>query len=106
MIEVDLEFAVMLLIGSFGVVLWQEENIYRGYLQPKLEAIAGRWKANISQAILFSIAHIGFWQSPSLKSLAVVALIGFILGYYRQHYRSLVAPFIAHGLVDFLPIFW
>lgn len=109
-IRVDSEIALMLFVGSFGIASWQEENIYRGYLQPKLEAVFGDLRANVSQAILFSVAHIGYWQFtsalPFLVDLALLALMGIILGYYRQNYRSLVAPFIAHGLVDFLPIFW
>ena len=109
-INVDAEIAVILFVVSFGVASWQEENIYRGYLQPKLRAVMVKWRANVFQAILFSITHIGYWQFtsalPFLMGLAVVALMGFILGYYRQHYGSLIAPFIAHGMVDFLPIFW
>ena len=62
------------------------------------------------QAILFSIAHIGYCQFtsalPFLRDLALVTIMGLMLGYYRQRYDSLIAPFIAHGLVDFLPIFW
>ena len=109
-INVDVRIAVLLFVGSFGVASWQEENIYRGYLQPKLKALVGKWWENFFQAILFSIAHIGYWQFtsalPFLRDLAVVAIMGLILGYYRKRYDSLIAPFIAHGLVDFLPIFW
>jgi len=97
-------------IWCFLIASWQEENIYRGYLQPKLAVLTGKWKANAIQAVLFSVAHIGYWQFTSLvpfiTNLAVVALIGFILGWYRQRYDSLVAPFIAHGLINFLLIFW
>lgn len=106
----DVEVAIMLFIASFAIASWQEENIYRGYLQPKLAVFTGKWRANAIQAVLFSVAHIGYWQFISLASfiisLVTVAIMGFILGWYRQRYDSLVAPFIAHGLVDFLPIFW
>ena len=107
---VNMDIAVMLFIGSFAIASWQEENIYRGYLQPKLAVLTGKWKANAIQAVLFSVAHVGYWQFtspiPFITNLTMVALMGFILGLYRQRYDSLVAPFIAHGLVDFLPIFW
>ena len=106
----NVEIAVMLFIGSFAIASWQEENIYRGYLLPKLAVLTGKWKANAIQAVLFSVAHVGFWQStspiPFITNLAIVAIMGFILGWYRQRYDSLVAPFIAHGVVDFLQIFW
>ncbi|MFQ6124269.1 MAG: lysostaphin resistance A-like protein, partial [Candidatus Heimdallarchaeota archaeon] len=109
--DFDVGAAVILFVVSFGVASWQEENIYRGHLQPKLELLATpKWRANAIQAILFSIAHIGFWQFTSIATLlfdlAKVALLGFVLGYYRQRYGSLLAPFIAHGLLDFFPIFW
>jgi membrane protease YdiL (CAAX protease family) len=109
-IYVNVEAAAMLFIASFAIASWQEENIYRGYLQPKLAVLTGEWKANAIQAVLFSIAHIGYWQftslAPFITDLAILVIMGFILGWYRQRYDSIVAPFIAHGLVDFLPIFW
>ena len=64
-ISIDAQSAAMLLAGSLGVASWLEENICRGHLQPKLAAVIGMWEANITQAILFSIAHIGYWQFAS-----------------------------------------
>jgi hypothetical protein len=29
-----------------------------------------------------------------------------LFGLYRYRFNSLVASFIAHGLLDFLPVFW
>ncbi len=109
-IHINPRDAIFLFLASFGVASWQEENIYRGYLQPKLEAVASKWKAILGQAALFSIAHIGFYpfevSLQFLLGLLELALVGIILGYYRRRFNSLVAPFIAHGLLDFLPIFW
>ena len=72
--------------------------------------MAGKGKAILGQAVLFSIAHIGFYPfEASLQfflGLAELAIVGIILGYYRRRFNSLVGPFIAHGLLDFLPIFW
>ncbi len=102
--------ALLSFLGGFGVASWQEENIYRGYLQPKLEAVAGKGKALLFQAGLFSIAHIGYYPFEAslqfLLGLTELAIVGIILGYYRRRSNSLIAPFIAHGLLDFLPVFW
>jgi len=109
-IQVNLGDVIILFLASFGVASWQEENIYRGYLQPRLEAVAGKWKAILFQAVLFSIAHIGYYAfEASLQfflGLAELAIVGVVLGYYRRRFNNLIAPFIAHGLLDFLPIFW
>ncbi|NIQ07109.1 MAG: CPBP family intramembrane metalloprotease [Candidatus Korarchaeota archaeon] len=101
-------FALFLM--SFGVASWQEENLYRGFLQPKLETQIGDRGAIVTQAVLFSVAHIGYWSFTTLMvfllNLLLVGVMGVILGYYRQRYTSVIAPFLAHGLVDFLPVFW
>ncbi len=109
-VHIPLTDAVVIFLASFGIASWQEENIYRGYLQPKLEALGRKKAAIIIQAVLFSLAHIGYYgfdASPEFfLGLLELAVVGLILGYYRQRFNSLVAPFIAHGLLDFLPIFW
>lgn len=109
-LHVDIKTAAIVFFASFGVAAWQEENIYRGYLQPKLSNLIGKWRANVFQGVLFSIAHIGYYSLeltiPFFIGLVELALVGIVLGFYRQKYDSLTAPFIAHGLLDFLPLFW
>jgi membrane protease YdiL (CAAX protease family) len=60
--------------------------------------------------VLFSAAHIGYYRfdtSPQfILGLMELAAIGILLGLYRYRFNSLVAPFVAHGLLDFLPVFW
>ena len=109
-LHIPLADAFVIFLASFGIASWQEENIYRGYLQPKLEALSGRGTAIIVQAVLFSLAHMGYYgfdASPQFfLGLGELAAVGILLGLYRYRFNSLVAPFIAHGLLDFLPIFW
>jgi len=109
-LHVPLRNALVVFLASFGVASWQEENIFRGYLQPRLKALAGKGAAIILQALLFSLAHIGYYRfetsSHFFLGLVELAAVGLILGVYRHRLNSLVAPFIAHGLLDFLPIFW
>ena len=60
------------------IASWQEENLFRGYLQPHLIQKLGHWPGSLAQAALFSIAHLGFhliwWQ------FVASFLLGLILG--------------------------
>jgi len=83
-------------LWGFFMAAWQEENLYRGYLQPLLIERLGLWPGIIVQAALFSVAHVGWFTAwPPFVSAFVV---GLILGWLRGREGSLVAPFIAHGL--------
>ncbi len=82
---------------AFGIAAWVEENLFRGYLQPTLTKSVSLWMAIIIQALLFSAAHIGWFTRPVDFGSAFVA--GLILGWLRGRDRSLVAPFLAHGLL-------
>jgi len=89
----------LLLSVSFGwlVAAWSEENVFRGYLQPLLAARYGLPSAILLQAALFSLAHIGCNQAWPFFILWFVT--GAILGWLRGRDGSLVAPFVAHGLI-------
>jgi uncharacterized protein len=81
---------------GFLIASWQEENLFRGYLQPHLINKMGHWPGILAQAALFSIAHLGFhliwWQ------FVASFLLGLILGWLRGKNRSIIPAFIAHGL--------
>jgi membrane protease YdiL (CAAX protease family) len=89
----------LLMSVSFGFLIaaWSEENVFRGYLQPLLAARYGLLSAILLQAALFSLAHIGCNQEWPFFILWFVT--GAILGWLRGRDGSLVAPFVAHGLV-------
>jgi membrane protease YdiL (CAAX protease family) len=91
--------AGLLMSVSFGflVAAWSEENVFRGYLQPLLAARYGLPSAILLQAALFSLAHIGCNQAWPFFILWFAT--GAILGWLRGRDGSLVAPFVAHGLV-------
>ena len=82
---------------GFFIASWMEENLFRGYLQPLLIERWGLWRAILAQAALFSAAHIGYAQAWPFFLLYF--LTGVILGWLRGRNGSLVAPFIAHGLI-------
>lgn len=91
-----LELLMSVCFGFF-IASWQEENLFRGYLQPLLIERLGLWPGIIGQAALFSIAHLGWYPSWHFFVFAFAA--GLILGWLRGRDGSLVAAFVAHGLV-------
>lgn len=88
---------VMSVFFGFFIASWQEENVYRGYLQPLFVARWGFWPGNAAQAALFSLAHIGWFPSWPYFLLAFVT--GIVLGWLRGRNGSLISPFVAHGLM-------
>lgn len=88
---------LMIFLWGFLFASWQEENLFRGYLQPLLIARTGYWPGIVLQAALFSLAHIGYFTT--LFPFVLSFIIGLVLGWMRGRDRSLVAPFLAHGLI-------
>jgi len=87
---------LLVMFFAFGLPAWVEENLYRGYLQPLLAGKMSIWLAIIVQAIIFSVAHLGY--SSHLLDFGSAFVTGLILGWLRGRESSLVAPFVAHGL--------
>ena len=81
---------------AFSQPAWVEENLFRGYLQPRLSHRMKLWLAIVVQAVIFSLAHLGYLSGPMDFGQTFVA--GLILGWLRGRKSNLVAPFIAHGL--------
>ncbi|UCC69026.1 MAG: CPBP family intramembrane metalloprotease [Armatimonadota bacterium] len=88
--------AMSVLFGFF-IASWQEECLFRGYLQPLFIERWGLWPGMLTQAALFSVAHIGW--APSWPYFVLFFVIGIVFGWLRGRDGSLVAPFVAHGLV-------
>lgn len=82
-------FAIMGLVAAIP-----EETIFRGILQPTLQAKLGRWPGLILGAAIFSVYHFAF--VPVL--LVTHFCHGLILGLLRERTGSLWAPAIAHVL--------
>jgi len=91
--------ASVLLSVAFGflVASWSEENVFRGYLQPLFISRYGLGPGIVLQAALFSVAHLGYYQAWPYFVLAFVH--GLVFGWLRGRDGSLVAPFLAHGLL-------
>jgi membrane protease YdiL (CAAX protease family) len=88
---------LMSFLWGFLFAAWQEENLFRGYLQPLLIERWGYWPGIGAQAALYSLAHIGY--HTMLPLFALTFAIGLVLGVLRGRNGNLVAPFLAHGLI-------
>lgn len=86
----------IVLLFTFGLPAWAEENLYRGYLQPLLANKMNLRLAIVVQATIFSLAHLGY--SSHTFDFGSAFVTGLILGWLRGRDSSLVSPFISHGL--------
>jgi len=85
-------FALMGVIAAIP-----EETIFRGILQPTLQAKLGRWSGIVLAALVFAVYHVQF--AFALPVLASHTCLGLVLGLLRERTGTLWAPGIAHALV-------
>lgn len=83
-----------------GVV---EEYFFRGYLQPRLEALTKStfWGIFIS-ALLFGAVHCGY---GTLQNIVVPLVIGIIFAIYYWKYRNIYTLIICHTLIDLISVY-
>lgn len=97
--SVYIQFMVLVVWGSAGI---GEEMFARGFLLHRLEAVFANarsawWLAAITQAVVFGALH--FYQGPT--GMIGAAVIGFLMALlFRYTGRNLLAPILAHGLID------
>jgi membrane protease YdiL (CAAX protease family) len=89
---------------SFLIASWQEENIFRGYLMGYFTRRFDIEQAIIYQALVYSLAHMGFYLFLPISSLILSLIFAFILGllfgYLRIKTKSQVPAFVAHTIID------
>ena len=73
---------------AFGLVAWVEENLFRDYLQIQLADKMNIGLAIILQALIFSIAHLGY--SRHILDFGSAFITGLFLGSLRGRESSLV----------------
>lgn len=95
-----------LALGLVGVV--EEEFLYRGVPQSKLERVVSQERAWILSGLLFGLSHVpndffgAFWVvdggDPLVATLRLTQQIaaGLLYGLFYAKSRSLVAPVFAH----------
>ena len=85
----------LLLIMLVGIeAAFTEESLFRGDLQPALQARLGRWPGLVVCAAIFAVYHLRF--SP--WGLAGKAIFGGVFGLLRMRTGRLVAPAVAHWI--------
>jgi membrane protease YdiL (CAAX protease family) len=95
-------FAVNLLLGwffGFAVAAFQEETLFRGFLQNLLQERYGRIVAIVGQASVFALAHLGYYPVSAWPLLLVVFLVGIVTGWLVDRRGTLLPAGIAHGFI-------
>lgn len=101
---------VQLLIG---LVLWPlvlspfQENVFRGWMQPRLQEVLGRTPALLVTSTAFALWHLAPPLSGTATStisfaapvaLAMAFVLGLLTGWTRQTTDSMIAPWLGHAL--------
>ncbi|MFC1736270.1 lysostaphin resistance A-like protein [Candidatus Hydrogenedentota bacterium] len=94
---------LMTLFFAFTVKSFNEETLFRGFLQPVLTEKFGPWRANFVQAALFSLSHIGI--APMGLSIMSVLLVitfvsGLVFGWLTMKRGRLLAAGALHGFLS------
>jgi membrane protease YdiL (CAAX protease family) len=93
---------VNLLLGlffGFAIAAFQEETLFRGFLQRLLEERYGRLLAIVGQAAVFTLAHLGYYPVSAWPLLLVVFLVGLVTGVLVDRRGTLLPAGLAHGFV-------
>jgi membrane protease YdiL (CAAX protease family) len=99
----DLPFWVLVAVGSFGLVPVVEELFFRGYVQTRLTEDLGAPAAVVATALFFVLSHGQYYLQPSPRNALVLAaslVQALAWGYVFARTGSLVAPILAHALVN------
>lgn len=87
------------LVFGFAVAAFQEETLFRGFLQTALADRIGEWPAVLAQAGAFSVAHVGYYPLTAWYLFVIAFAAGLVYGWLRKRRGRLLAPGIAHGLL-------
>jgi membrane protease YdiL (CAAX protease family) len=95
-------FAVNLLLGwffGFAIAAFEEETLFRGFLQGLLQERYGRVVAIVGQAAIFALAHLGYYPVSAWPLLLVVFLVGIVTGWLVDRRGTLLPAGVAHGFI-------
>jgi membrane protease YdiL (CAAX protease family) len=90
---------LLLLVFGLAVASFQEETLFRGFLQTELADRYGEWPAVVLQAGAFSVAHVGYYPFTAWYLFAAAFAGGLVYGWLRKRRGRLLSPGIAHGLL-------
>lgn len=78
-----------------------QELQFRGLLLSWFEEWMPRWGANLTQALLFGLLHVGvIFEGPGIPLIPLAAVLGLVEGAMVQRTGSLWPALILHALVD------
>ena len=98
---------------AVGVPVWLlimspfQEFLFRGWLQPRLQAALGRWMGIVIASLAFALWHYfppleGTMTStlPISTPIGVVSAagLGLLMGYLYDRTQNMVAPWLGHAL--------
>jgi membrane protease YdiL (CAAX protease family) len=84
---------------GFAIAAFQEETLFRGFLQRLLHARYGRVTGIVGQSTVFTLAHLGYYPVSAWPLLLVVFLVGLVTGWLVDRRGTLLSAGIAHGFV-------
>ncbi|MFC6865141.1 type II CAAX prenyl endopeptidase Rce1 family protein [Halomicroarcula sp. GCM10025817] len=96
------DWVTTLLLGwffGFAIAAFQEETLFRGFLQGLLRERYGRAVAVVGQAAVFALAHLTYYPVSAWPLVLVVLLVGLVTGWLVDRRGTLLAAGIAHGFV-------
>ncbi|HXQ11612.1 MAG TPA: CPBP family intramembrane glutamic endopeptidase [Caulobacteraceae bacterium] len=85
---------------------FQEEILFRALFLRKFISIFGFWTANVIQALVFTIAHVGISYTTNVILFLILFVfpLGLFCGYLMRRTDSVLAPAIFHAGAD-IPIY-
>lgn len=83
---------VLVILFELAVRAFQEETLFRGFLQAAFENRFGPRTANVLQALAFSIAHIGYIPTPEWPLYVLAFALGIVFGGVRMRRGRLLSP--------------
>ncbi|MBN1660871.1 MAG: CPBP family intramembrane metalloprotease [Anaerolineae bacterium] len=101
-VQVAIAFPVWLLVMSPF-----QEFFFRGWLQPRIQSMVGRWGGLALTAAFFTLWHFcpqlegtATATLPLGSSLGLISIFvaGLLFGYIHQRTGNILAPWLAHGV--------
>jgi membrane protease YdiL (CAAX protease family) len=84
---------------GFAIASFQEETIFRGFLFDALHERFNTFWSVIFQALIFSVAHIGYYPLDRWILFILAFFLGIVYGALRAKRGSVIAAWISHGLI-------
>lgn len=84
---------------GFAIAAFQEETLFRGFLMEALQKRFSIVWSLLLQALVFSLAHLGYIPLERWVFFILAFVFGLLFGALRLKRGTLMAPWIAHGLI-------